>query len=132
MVQAAQVLQDRRILVVDNEPDILLSMTALLEQWQCQVYAATDFTGALRVLRDVPPEIILADLHLDNGKNGLDVVAQLRHYFAEDIPAVLVTADHSDELGALRKQLDVPVLNKPVRPSKLRAILSQRLGAVPV
>ncbi len=127
--QSVNVLQGRRILVVDNEPDILLSMSALLEQWQCQVCVASGFGEALRALKDAPPEIILADLHLDDGNNGLEVVAQLRHYFADDIPAVLITADHSDELAALRKQLDIPVLNKPVRPSKLRAILSQRLGS---
>lgn len=127
VIQAVNTLQGRRILVIDNEPDILLSMAALLEQWQCQVYVAEGFTQALQVLRDWPPEIILADLHLADGHNGLAVLAQLRRYFAQDIPAVLVTADHGDEMSELRKQLDVPVLNKPVRPGKLRAILNQRL-----
>lgn len=129
--QSVNLLQDRRILVVDNEPDILLSMSVLLEQWQCQTCVASNFTEALQTLRDSPPEIILADLHLDDGNNGLEVVAQLRHYFNDNIPAVLITADHSDELATLRKQLDIPVLNKPVRPNKLRAILSQLLNHRP-
>lgn len=127
--QSVNQLQNRRVLVIDNEPDILLSMSALLEQWQCQVCVASNFAEALQALRENPPEIILADLHLDDGNNGLEVVAQLRHYFNDNIPAVLITADHSDELATLRKQLDIPVLNKPVRPNKLRAILSQRLGS---
>lgn len=120
-------LQGSRILVVDNEPDILLSMRALLEQWQCQVFTASDFVSALGCLKNQPADLILADLHLDAGLNGLQVIAQLRQYYDSEIPAVLITADHSDEQAALRKQLQVPVLNKPVRPSKLRAIISQRL-----
>ncbi|MFB1011003.1 MAG: hybrid sensor histidine kinase/response regulator, partial [Thiopseudomonas sp.] len=82
-----------------------------------------------RALDALPPDIILADLHLDDGCNGLEVVAGLRRYFAAEIPAVLVTADQADEQAQLRQQLKVPVLNKPVRPSKLRAILSQRLSS---
>lgn len=120
-------LQGSRILVVDNEPDILLSMRALLEQWHCQVFTASDFAGALAALNNQSPDLVLADLHLDEGVNGLQVVAQLRQFFAQEIPAVLITADHSDEQAELRSQLQVPVLNKPVRPSKLRAIISQRL-----
>lgn len=122
-------LQGRRILVVDNEPDILLSMAALLGQWECEVVVAATLDEAIRALDALPPDIILADLHLDDGCNGLEVVAGLRRYFAAEIPAVLVTADQADEQAQLRQQLKVPVLNKPVRPSKLRAILSQRLSS---
>lgn len=122
-------LQGRRILVVDNEPDILLSMAALLGQWECEVVVAATLDEAILALDALPPDIILADLHLDDGCNGLEVVAGLRRYFAAEIPAVLVTADQADEQAQLRQQLKVPVLNKPVRPSKLRAILSQRLSS---
>ncbi|NLY17067.1 MAG: response regulator [Gammaproteobacteria bacterium] len=122
-------LQGRRILVVDNEPDILLSMAALLGQWECEVVVAATLDEAILALDALPPDIILADLHLDDGCNGLEVVAGLRRYFAAEIPAVLVTADQADEQAQLRQQLKVPVLNKSVRPSKLRAILSQRLSS---
>lgn len=123
-------LQGRRILVVDNEPDILLSMAALLGQWGCDVVVAATLDEAIQALDALPPDMILADLHLDDGCNGLEVVAGLRRYFAAAIPAVLVTADQNDEQAHLRQQLSVPVLNKPVRPSKLRALLSQRLSSL--
>lgn len=126
-LEVSDILHGSRILVVDNEPDILLSMRALLEQWHCRVVTASDFASALTSLDGQVPELILADLHLDDGVNGLQVIAQLRQYFDSPIAAVLITADHSDEQAALRQQLQVPVLNKPVRPSKLRAIMSQRL-----
>ncbi|MFB1011002.1 MAG: hybrid sensor histidine kinase/response regulator, partial [Thiopseudomonas sp.] len=40
-------LQGRRILVVDNEPDILLSMAALLGQWECEVVVADTIDEAI-------------------------------------------------------------------------------------
>lgn len=127
VLDVPDILQGSHILVIDNEPEILLSMQALLEQWHCRVTLASDVAGALEGLAQQPPDLILADLHLDNGLNGLQVIEQLRQFFASELPAVLITADHSDEQAELRQRLQVPVLNKPVRPSKLRAIISQRL-----
>ena len=121
-------LEGRRILVIDNEENILMSMAALLDQWQCEVSIATGYKEALCALQEIIPEIILVDLHLNCSENGLNVVKKLREYFAKDIPAVLITADHSDQFEILRKKLNIPVLNKPVRPNKLRAILSHRLA----
>ena len=42
-----------------------------------------------------------------------------------EIPAVLVTADHSQEVRDLAAAQEVKLLNKPVRPAALRALLSQ-------
>jgi CheY-like chemotaxis protein len=113
------------VLVLDNELSILQSMTALLEQWGCEVLAATDQEGALQVLGSYPPELILADLHLDHGVIGSQVVQRLRTYFGTDIPAVIITADRSDQCRKELHSMGVPLLNKPVKPGKLRAILSQ-------
>lgn len=124
---AAHSLAGLRVLVIDNEPAILHSMGALLSQWQCDVVLATDYHGALEALEGQGVDVIVVDLHLDNGITGLQVVAQLREHFARHIPAVLITADYTDQEQALRKQLQIPLLTKPVRPGKLRAILSQQL-----
>src|SRR5690606_23536743 len=43
-------LEGQRILVIDNEPEILHSMGALLDQWQCEVVLATDYSGAVDAL----------------------------------------------------------------------------------
>lgn len=123
----ANTLRGRRVLVVDNEPDILHSMGALLMQWECDVLLATDYSGSLEALNEHAPDLIIVDLHLDNEVMGLQVVEQLRTYFSMNIPAVLITADYTDQEQKLRKQLDIPLLNKPVRPGKLRAIMSHQL-----
>ncbi|MCP9337593.1 PAS domain-containing hybrid sensor histidine kinase/response regulator [Stutzerimonas xanthomarina] len=121
-------LPGRRLLVLDNELSILHSMAALLGQWGCDVLTATDQAAALAVLDGSPPEVILADYHLDQGVTGWDVVAALRAHFALEIPAVMVTADRSDQCRRQLQGFGVPVLNKPVKAGKLRSVLSHMLS----
>lgn len=121
-------LPGRRLLVLDNELSILESMAALLGQWGCEVLTATDQTAALAVLQGRAPELILADFHLDHGVTGCEVVQQLREHFQQPLPAVIITADRSDQCRRALQQLGAPLLNKPVKPGKLRAVLSQLLG----
>ncbi|MFS2201706.1 NahK/ErcS family hybrid sensor histidine kinase/response regulator [Pseudomonas sp. Pseusp3] len=122
-------LPGRRLLVIDNEVSILESMSALLGQWGCDVLTATDEASALAALRGQAPELILADYHLDHAVVGCDVVRHLREHFNQNIPAVIITADRTDHCRRALQRLNAPLLNKPVKPGKLRAVLSQLLGA---
>ena len=121
-------LPGRRLLVLDNEVSILQSMSALLGQWGCEVVTATDESSALSNLMGQAPELILADYHLDHGVVGCEVVRHLREHFQQVIPAVIITADRTDQCRQSLQKLDAPLLNKPVKPGKLRAVLSQLLG----
>lgn len=121
-------LPGRRLLVLDNETAILDSMAALLGQWGCEVLTATDREAALEVLQGRAPELVLADFHLDHGVTGCEVVRDLRKHFGVAIPAVMITADRSDQSRRAMQRLGAPLLNKPVKPGKLRAVLSQLLG----
>lgn len=121
-------LPGRRLLVLDNELSILESMSALLGQWGCEVVTATDQAGALLALQGRAPELILADYHLDHGVVGCEVVKYLREHFDQPIPAVIITADRTDQCRRMLRRLDAPLLNKPVKPGKLRAVLSQLLA----
>ncbi len=125
---AGNPLPGRRLLVIDNETSILESMSALLEQWGCEVLTATDQAAALEALQGRAPALILADYHLDHGVLGCEVIKHLREHFACRIPAVIITADRTDQCRRALRRLDAPLLNKPVKPGKLRAVLSQLLG----
>jgi len=120
-------LPGRRLLVIDNEAEILHSMAALLGQWGCEVVTALDLPEALQRLQGRAPDLILADFHLDHGVLGCQVIQQLRDAFASAIPALIISADRSDACRRDLQALGVPLLNKPVKPGKLRAVLSQLL-----
>ncbi|MNE58299.1 Phosphate regulon transcriptional regulatory protein PhoB [compost metagenome] len=124
-------LPGRRLLVLDNELSILHSMAALLEQWGCVVVTAVDQEDAVRVLNGQAPDLILADFHLDHDVLGCAVVAYLRQYFGSPLPAVMITADRSDQCRRELQRMGMPLLNKPVKPGKLRAVVSQMLRESP-
>lgn len=122
-------LPGRRLLVIDNEESILHSMAALLGQWGCEVVTAVDAATAVRELDGWVPEVILVDYHLDHGETGCTALKELRKHFGQ-VPAVMITADRSDECRRALQSIGVPLLNKPVKPGKLRAVLSQLLNGV--
>jgi CheY-like chemotaxis protein/anti-sigma regulatory factor (Ser/Thr protein kinase) len=119
-------LSGLRVLVIDNEPAILEGMRLLLSGWGCEVWTASDLESAQKVLkaRKLQPEAIIADYHLDEG-DGLDLIKALRWKIQVDTPAVLVTADRTPAVRDAAVAMHVHILNKPVKPAALRALLTQ-------
>ena len=112
------------VLAIDNEPAILDGMRALLGRWGCRVTPAGSLAEALGAVREAPPAVILADYHLDEG-DGLAAVAALRAALDAAVPAVLLTADRSPAVREAAEALGIHVLNKPLKPAALRALLAQ-------
>lgn len=116
------------VLAIDNEERILDGMRGLLSGWGCNVVTADSIEAAERELsaRNLAPQAIVADYHLDNG-DGIEAIIHLRRVFGLETPSVLVTADRTPEVRALAEANDIRVLNKPLRPAALRSLLSQWL-----
>jgi CheY-like chemotaxis protein len=66
---------------------------------------------------------LLADYHLDHNRTGLEAVSQLRRHFGHSLRAAILTADRSDDIRRLIAAEQLPMLNKPVKPNRLRALL---------
>ncbi len=119
-------IADTLVLCVDNDRQILDGMAALLRDWQCETILATDLPEAIAGVRAAgkPPGGLLVDYHLDHG-NGIEAVAELRRLFGVAIPAVLITADRSAGVRETARACAIQVLNKPLKPASLRALMSQ-------
>ncbi|RCK40531.1 histidine kinase [Thalassospira profundimaris] len=123
-----------RVLCIDNEPDILAGMRAMLENWNCVVATARSGTEAesLMVPTDPDeaafvPDIILADYHLSSGQTGLDVLCHLRDDVGFATPGIIITADRSPETAEKISDQSFGLLNKPLKPAKLRALMTKSL-----
>ncbi len=114
------------VLCIDNEPKVLDGMETLLGGWGCQVLKAPDLASGLAAVADAKavPHGLLIDYHLDRG-TGLEAIAELRRRFGADLPAILITADRSPAVRDEASARDVQVLNKPLKPAALRALMSQ-------
>ena len=111
-----------KILVVDDEPDIVELLRYNLDVNGNQVFTATIGTQALNLARQHLPDIILLDLMLPD-IDGFSICEILRcQPSTADIPVILLTAMagemprlHGFEVGATDYCI------KPIRPRDLRA-----------
>jgi CheY-like chemotaxis protein len=116
------------VLCVDNEPAVLAGMEALLTGWGCRVRTAPSAAKAVELVTRGPvvPDAILADYHLDSG-TGLMAVQAVREALGVEIPAVIITADHTAEVMREVKGMGLALLRKPLKAAALRALLTQYL-----
>ncbi|WP_058835866.1 hybrid sensor histidine kinase/response regulator [Luteimonas abyssi] len=111
-----------RVLCVDNDPDILAGMVALLQRWQVEVLCATTVDDALAAIA-ARPDVLVVDYHLHDRLDGLDTLDALRAQ-VPGVPGVLLTADGSDALKQAARKRGYRVLTKPLKPASLRAFLA--------
>jgi len=117
-------------LCIDNDHAILDGMERLLGGWGCQVLTATNLAEAITALdaTGVEPDGLLVDYHLDGG-NGIVAIAELRCRIGgadvQELPAILITADRSAHVREEAQASGVHLLNKPIKPASLRALITQ-------
>jgi CheY-like chemotaxis protein len=114
------------VVCIDNEPKILDGMETLLGGWGCGVLKAPDLKSALAAVSESKsaPDGLLVDYHLDSG-NGIEAITALRWRLSQSLPAILITADRSPHVRIEARERDIQVLNKPLKPAALRALLAQ-------
>ena len=100
-------------------------MEMLLRGWGCDVIKAPDLDIAMAAVTEAPtpPNGLLVDYHLDQG-NGIEAIIALRKRCGP-LPAILITADRSPAVRERARAEDIQLLNKPLKPAALRALLAQ-------
>lgn len=119
-----------RILVVDDDPDILLATRLTLKDAGHEVVEASNGAQALEQVKATHPELIILDVMMDSTTEGFQMAFQLRNpdptsEYAEfsHIPILMVTAIHSTtplRFGPDEEYLPVDdFVDKPVDPAEL-------------
>ena len=115
-----------RIVCIENDAAILDGMRTLLTGWDAEVIAVADPDAAIEAIEAAGGRVtgLLVDYHLDRG-NGLGAIRDIRRRFGDSLPAILITADRSPHVRAAARDEQIAVLNKPVKPASLRALIGQ-------
>ena len=118
------VLNGMHIACIDNEPTIIEGMNTLLSTWGAKVIATTNISDLINTCKnlDNAPDVIIADYHLEND-NGMRAIKKIRKIYGKTIPAILITADRSTNIAEQAEVDNITLLNKPLKPGKLRALL---------
>ncbi len=122
-------LAGRRILVIDDEAEILNAMDTLLGKWGCEVRVASSLENALTLLKAqaFKPELVLSDLRLRNGQSGVAAIDQVREVCGEQVNGVLITGDTDGRELQGAAESGYEILQKPLRPAQLRMMIHNAL-----
>ena len=135
--------ESKRILVVDDDADIVESLRMVLESANYDVDTAGSAAEAQAKVEAQPPDLILLDVMMPDGTEGFHFVWQLRNEYSEpvnSIPILVLTAIHSTtQLRFYPDKSDqeygpgefLPVqgfMDKPVEPSQLLRKIAEVLG----
>ncbi len=114
-----QVAEMKKILVVDDEPKIVLLARDYLERAGFEVLSAGDGKTAIASIRGSKPDLIVLDLGLPE-MDGLDVTRAIRK--ESNVPIVMLTArgEETDKLVGLELGAD-DYMTKPFSPKELVA-----------
>jgi len=125
----AQVTEHRRILVVDDEPQITRVLRTSLSSQGYDIRVANDGETALEIMKDWSPELIITDLSMPN-MDGLELCRQLRPKSQAPIIVLSVRGQERTKVEALDAGAD-DYITKPFGIEELLARVRANLRRVP-
>jgi len=130
---ALDALHGKLVVVIDDDVSVLDGMAGLLRSWGSRVVSGDTAAAAIKGLgkglgmRPQPPDLIISDYRLPDGRTGIEAIAQVRREYGAAIPAFLISGDtHPEPLQQARAH-GLHLLHKPVDPMMLRAMVSRML-----
>ncbi|MFC1658114.1 response regulator [Candidatus Omnitrophota bacterium] len=90
-----------KVLLVDDEPDFVESMSLWLESKGYSVAVASSGEQAIRMIKEQPPHIVFLDIKMP-GMDGIETLKRIR-VFNQKLPVIIITA-YADEEKLLKSQ----------------------------
>ncbi len=117
------------IMVVDDSLTVRKVTGRLLEREGCEVLVAKDGLGAIELLREVIPDVILVDLEMPR-MNGFELIRNIRmNPYTENIPIIIISSRTAEKHRKMADELGVNVfLGKPYKEEELLNHINQYLN----
>jgi len=112
-----------RVLVADDDANVLASLTKLLERAGYEVVTAGDGAEAVEALTHEPFDVVLSDIRMP-GMSGVELLSVVRAYDL-DVPVLLMTGEPAIETAVEAVRLGaMQYLTKPVEGTTLRNLVA--------
>jgi len=119
-------MSEKTILMIDDDPDFVQSVTTVLEARGYKVESAPDGTEGLKRAREIVPNLILLDVMMTKNTEGFEVSRELpKDEVLKSIPVIMLTGIREKMNLAFGFEPDstwLPVkavLEKTIKPDKL-------------
>lgn len=132
-------MTQKKILIVDDDPDQRLTVRLPLESAGYTVHEAENFEAGLAAARQSKPDLLILDVMMDSATAGFQLALSMHSPDPDsefkdfkDVPIIMLTAIHSTtSLRFTPDEYYLPVqdfLEKPVNPEVLLATVRKNLG----
>ncbi len=128
-------MEKLKILVIDDDPDLVESIRIVLEANNYNVSSAANGTEGLRLIKEIHPDLIILDVMMDSITEGFHVSQQLRNQDPQSeysaystIPILMLTAVSQKMHMEFSPQTDgdyLPVDEFVDKPIKIEALLQR-------
>lgn len=118
----------KKILLVEDEKNIVLGVTICLRSAGLEVVVAEDGAEALQKISEVKPDLVLLDLVMPR-LNGLDALRSMKeNEETRDIPVIVLSARAQEEDIRIAMELGAAdYMAKPFRPVELLEVIEKVL-----
>ena len=116
------------VLVIDDDPDIIESVTTILTGKGYVVISATSGRQGFEVAQKINPDLVLCDMMMEEMDSGMQAAQKIKRYNSE-IPIYLVSS-MADQIAAttqIREFGFIGFIQKPVDPARLISIVQSIL-----
>ncbi|PRH88975.1 hybrid sensor histidine kinase/response regulator [Labrys okinawensis] len=116
-------MEGLRILLVEDDADILEATHTLLKKWGCIVQAELAPPKTVAAC-----DLVVTDYDLGGGVTGSDCLGHVRRALGREVPAIVLTGHDASRIRAELADPRIPILSKPVRPAELRSnLMAQKI-----
>jgi CheY-like chemotaxis protein len=130
---------NEKILVIDDDPDLVELIRLTLETKGYQVFSAASTAEGLEKVKEINPDLIILDVMMKHVTEGFQVALELRNPDAKseyapyrEIPIMILTAIHGETpLRFTQDEKYLPVddfVEKPLKASDLLQKVEKLLG----
>ena len=112
-------IEGLRVLLVEDDEDVLLATATLLRKWGCIV----------DIQLSIPDEVaecdlIVTDFDLGAKATGADCIARVRQVLKRQVPAIVMTGHDENRVRLDLGDPEIAILAKPIRPAELRSMMT--------
>lgn len=121
------------VIVIDDHEGICFSLSNTLMSWDCSVRSFESIETACETINKLPtwkPNLIISDYRLRNHATGVEAIKTIKEKLGYPIEAIVITGDTATEEILDIKKSGLTVLHKPIKPAKLRLIITKKMKEI--
>src|SRR5256714_13402402 len=118
--------ENRRILIIDDERPILLTLEAILSRHGYQTETAAPASYGLRRIKETSPSVVLLDLQLPDAE-GLEMLGQIKDEHPDTQVIILTAHDSLNNAIESIKRGAYHFISKPYAPEELLSLIEKAL-----